>query len=377
MTRLEGERVALRPLVPEDCSVYRRIHTSRVLTRYLGIDPLTEEESEPAFVAALTQRCPPRLVFAICQAGSDQAHGLIGLLFEEYGSNAMITGLTIVPGSPVAGCGSEAARLLIAHGFGRWGLHRIWAGHRVDHPGMRPVMSAAGLRREATLRQLFRTSDRWHDVATYAALSPTWQPLNAAEEVILGRTVTTTPERGRFLSELLDRKLDRGFSQLDADGNGYVEQSDVAALAERIISGFGLAPSSEVALSVTSSYHALWKALVACADSDDDGRVSPDEFRAGLTEIATSVDGYDAFFQAAVDSLLALGAEPGKLAVEEWLTIQSAYGTPAEQATALFDQLDTDGNGFLAAGELSVAIRDYYTSIDADAPGNNLFGPLG
>ncbi|MFJ1569252.1 hypothetical protein [Streptomyces erythrochromogenes] len=40
---------------------------------------------------------------------------------------------------------------------------------------MPKVMHAAGLRPEATLRQLFRTQGCRHDVTTYATVAPEWK----------------------------------------------------------------------------------------------------------------------------------------------------------------------------------------------------------
>lgn len=108
--------------------------------------------------------------------------GTMGLLVEEYGRNAMLTSLVLLPGAPVGGHGHEAGRLLMAYGFGRLGLHRIWAGHRADHARMRDVMLAAGLHPEATLRQLFNAQGVWHDVATYAAVAPERIPQTGAAE---------------------------------------------------------------------------------------------------------------------------------------------------------------------------------------------------
>ncbi|MEV8529120.1 GNAT family protein [Streptomyces sp. NPDC052000] len=112
---------------------------------------------------------------AVCAPDDDTLIGTMGLLIEDYGSNAMLTSLVLLPGSPVRGHGHEAGRLLMAYGFGHLDLHRIWAGHRSDHHSMPQVMHAAGLRPEATLRQLFRTQGCWHDVTTYATVAPEWK----------------------------------------------------------------------------------------------------------------------------------------------------------------------------------------------------------
>jgi ribosomal-protein-alanine N-acetyltransferase len=182
--RLTGEHLGLRPLRPADESTFTRIHTSPVLTRYLGVDRMDEPQARAAFDRAL-RPSDRRHTFAVTTTDDDTMHGLIGLLVEDYGHNAMITGLVLLPGAPVRGHAAEAGRLLLALAFGRLGRHRVWAGHRQDHTRMRQVMLDAGLRPEAVLRQLFRTGGRWHDVCTYAALAPEWWPgATAAERAI-------------------------------------------------------------------------------------------------------------------------------------------------------------------------------------------------
>ncbi|MFJ4675859.1 GNAT family N-acetyltransferase [Kitasatospora sp. NPDC088783] len=175
---LHGEHLRLRELRAGDHPRYERIMTSRVLTRYLGTDRMDAARAHDAFAAALAQPLArPRRTYtlAVCAPDDDTMLGTAGLLVEDYGSNAMLTSVVLLPGSPVVGHAHETGRLLMAYGFGPLGLHRIWAGHRTDHDHMPPVMHAAGLTREATLRQLFRTRGCWHDVTTYAALAPDWK----------------------------------------------------------------------------------------------------------------------------------------------------------------------------------------------------------
>jgi [ribosomal protein S5]-alanine N-acetyltransferase len=194
---LRGEYLRLRDLRPADQDAYCAIYTSPVLTRYLGVDRCSPEKAAAAFRSALAQRDAPsrrRYTLAITAPGDDTMHGIIGLLVEDYGSNAMITGLVIRPGTPVAGHGARAGRLLMAHGFGALGLHRIWAGHRSDHHRMRDVMLDAGFHPEATLQELFHTAGRWHDVTTYAALDHRWRhTASPAERAILDGAITPLP----------------------------------------------------------------------------------------------------------------------------------------------------------------------------------------
>ncbi|MYT68800.1 MULTISPECIES: GNAT family protein [unclassified Streptomyces] len=195
---LHGHHLWLRELRPTDHAPFERIHTHRVLTRYLGIDRMDARQAQDAFVQCLTQpfSYPRRKhTMAVCAPGDDTMVGMMGLLVEEYGRNAMLTSLVLLPGAPMRGHGHEAGRLLMAHGFGRLGLYRIWAGHRADHTRMRDIMLAAGLHPEATLRGLFRTQGAWHDVTTYAALAPEWiEQATPAERAILDGTPAEAPE---------------------------------------------------------------------------------------------------------------------------------------------------------------------------------------
>ncbi|MBO1334695.1 GNAT family N-acetyltransferase [Streptomyces sp. VRA16 Mangrove soil] len=192
---LHGHHLWLRELRPTDLAPFERIHTHRVLTRYLGIDRMDVRQAQDAFARCLAQPFHhPRhkYTLAVCALDDDTMVGTMGLLLEEYGRNAMLTSLVLLPDAPVRGHGHEAGRLLMAHGFGPLGLHRIWAGHRADHTRMREIMIAAGLRPEATLRQLFHTQGTWHDVTTYAALAPEWIPqATRAERTILTNTPTS------------------------------------------------------------------------------------------------------------------------------------------------------------------------------------------
>ncbi|WP_327350541.1 GNAT family N-acetyltransferase [Streptomyces sp. NBC_01304] len=186
---LRGKHLRLRELHAADYEPFQRIHTNRVLTRYLGIDRMNAGKAHETFAQSLAQpHTHPRRKYTlgICCPDDDTLIGTIGLLIEDYGSNAMLTTLALLPDAPVHGHAHEAGRLLMAYAFGHLGLHRIWAGHRSDHHRMQHVMQAAGLRPEATLRQLFHTKGHWHDVITYSALAPEWKgQATPAERAIL------------------------------------------------------------------------------------------------------------------------------------------------------------------------------------------------
>ncbi|MFC4127928.1 GNAT family N-acetyltransferase [Nocardia rhizosphaerae] len=195
---LVGNGLRLRDLRACDLGGYQRIFTDPHLTRYMGSDSMGVTAATASFDAALRARgeSPRRkYTLAITAPDADTMVGTIGLLVEDFGSNAMIGGLVVIPEGALRAGGIEAGRLLAAFAFGPLGIHRVWAGHRHDHPVMGTVMAGVGLTPEARLRQLYRTKGRWHDVCTYAAVRPEWAATaTAAETRILGLRATTARE---------------------------------------------------------------------------------------------------------------------------------------------------------------------------------------
>jgi len=74
------------------------------------------------------------------------------------------------------GFGSEAARAVIAHGFGALGLNRVYATHLVRNPASGRVMQKAGMTREGRLRQHVRKGTVYEDLEMYGILRQEWTP---------------------------------------------------------------------------------------------------------------------------------------------------------------------------------------------------------
>lgn len=125
------------------------------------------------------------------------------------------------------------------------------------------------------------------------------------------------------------------------------------------------------------AFDRFWDTLAAHCDADRDGRITPAEYREGM--LTTFVDGehFDPVFLPAAAALVTVADhdEDGTVDRSEFQTLEGVMGIAEADSLAAFEHLDTNGDGVLEIEEYLVAIRDYYTSSDPDAPGNWLYGP--
>ncbi|NUR30347.1 MAG: hypothetical protein HOV83_31595 [Catenulispora sp.] len=179
-------------------------------------------------------------------------------------------------------------------------------------------------------------------------------------------------------TDLQIEKLDRAFDHIDAGHTGEIERDDMLSLGSRVLLGFGEAPTSTKGKNLLDRFDELWTEILAHADGDGSGTISPAEFRTAM--ITAYIDGqkFDKTFRPAAIALAALCDTDGDGAItlREFESLQAAFGTPDPEASAAFERLDLDSNGSLSVDELVKAAHEYYTSPDPAAPGNHLFGPL-
>jgi RimJ/RimL family protein N-acetyltransferase len=72
------------------------------------------------------------------------------------------------------GYATEAARAVVAFGFGQLGLNRIYAHHMVRNPASGRVLVKIGMKQEGLLRQRVRKWEVFEDVVPMALLREEW-----------------------------------------------------------------------------------------------------------------------------------------------------------------------------------------------------------
>lgn len=180
---------------------------------------------------------------------------------------------------------------------------------------------------------------------------------------------------------LLDRKLDRAFTHLDVNEDQVIDEHDIIGLGSRLLSALGEPATSPKATQVMGGLVDFWQELFTELDLDRDGKVTPEEYKQGMTRLyADGGEAYDKSFRPMVQAMLLVVDTDGdgRISPEEFHKAQLAFDTKLgrEDTDALFTRIDKDHDGFLSVDELLGAVREYYTGDDEDAPGNLLFGEL-
>jgi RimJ/RimL family protein N-acetyltransferase len=177
---LETPRLALRELRDSDFERVQAYASDHEVVRYLDWGPSSVQETGRFMALARDARqTTPRTAYhlAIALRADDR---LVGSCRIEIRDAANQTGdLGYVLDRAHWGCGyaTEACHALLAFGFERLGLHRIWARCDVRNTASARVLQKLGMEREGRLRHEVRRRGEWHDSYLYAILEPDWREL--------------------------------------------------------------------------------------------------------------------------------------------------------------------------------------------------------
>jgi Ca2+-binding EF-hand superfamily protein len=158
----------------------------------------------------------------------------------------------------------------------------------------------------------------------------------------------------------LERKYATRFDMLDADGNGVVDGVDFEMLAQRLVDSLGVTFGSPKAERVHDAYLELWTLMRRIADADGDGEITRTEFVTAMTRMA----GDRAGFKRVIEPLARLSLSlcdidgDGHLTETEFTNLLRIFDTA--EASTVFRQLDTGGDGYLSVVEILEALCDFH-----------------
>lgn len=174
-----------------------------------------------------------------------------------------------------------------------------------------------------------------------------------------------------MLSEFRRRKLSAGFNELDVNGDGRIESSDIELLIKNHGSAYGYPEDTPEYEELAERTRDVWEQLKSF-DADGDGEVSLDEYVAGFAAFLSQRHAFMDSMNVLVDAFYALADrdQDGQLSEDELIMHFRAWNHSAEQAREAFQRLDRNGNGAISKDEWMTNLEEFYYSEDPQAPGN-------
>lgn len=181
-----------------------------------------------------------------------------------------------------------------------------------------------------------------------------------------------------MLSDLQRAKLTRYFWMYDVDEDGEIGPRDFARVLENIRILYRVPDHSLAFRLLKETFSRRWEGLRQSADADHDGGVDLGEWLAYFDQVLSDEDRYREEIASVTSSLLAIfdTDEDGRLGPDEFSDFYGAYGQPASLARQIFVDLDEDGDGAISRQELVDMADEFFHSDDPSSPGNRLFGPF-
>ena len=166
------------------------------------------------------------------------------------------------------------------------------------------------------------------------------------------------------------------FSLVDPTNDGCLTLDDYEVFALRLVQAFDVPPGSPEAIAIRQGYRALWRAMAARSDTDDDGRVSRAEFLRWINSRAAHDDGFDQDIRPLAEAVVALidHNQDGALDATELLRLLQACDLPDDQARTVFHAFDRNHDGSVSAREVVAAVYDFCLDPAPGKPGHWLFG---
>lgn len=174
---IQGERVSLELLRPDDFDALYAIQSDPEVCRYLLYEPRSAQRVREVLErdAAASRLAEPDDYLQ--PAVRDSSGGLIGTMYLRLASVADRSaeiGWLLDPRMQGKGYAREAAALVLDLAFGELGLHRVFAELDPRNAASVALCERLGMRHEAHLREHLWFKGDWSDTGIYAILEQEW-----------------------------------------------------------------------------------------------------------------------------------------------------------------------------------------------------------
>ncbi|WP_255150941.1 GNAT family N-acetyltransferase [Halorarius halobius] len=166
---LDGDRIDLRTLEREDLELVQRSRNDPAIReRMTFTDPASMDDVEEFYENVVLG--DDNLNLVVCVDG--EPAGTVVLF--DVGRHSAELAAWLLPEYQGDGYGTEAAELLVGHGFEGLGLHRIRGKALRDNDASRATMESLGFREVGVARDAVFQRGQYQDMVRYDILAADW-----------------------------------------------------------------------------------------------------------------------------------------------------------------------------------------------------------
>jgi RimJ/RimL family protein N-acetyltransferase len=170
------QRLLLRDLEPSDLMALLACTSDPAVTQYMYYAPMSLEKTREylrQLIAASTWSPRTSWHLAVVRSADQTVLGTCDLSVDGHGEGDL--GYLLARFAWGQGYASEAARVMVRHGFETLGLQRIYGLCHAAHAHSARVLEKAGLVRESLLRNCATLKDEQWDMLLYSRTRASWR----------------------------------------------------------------------------------------------------------------------------------------------------------------------------------------------------------
>ena len=182
---LSTERLILDDLTLEDLADITRIARDHEVMKYVLIWLENDEQIADFLQHAISEsqrQDRAGYMLAVRPRGSGEFAGFSFIEIDRDHKTTAEVGCILLPAYWNSGYASEILEALLAFGFGRLSLHRVYGKCDEQNLASARVLEKGGLRYEGTLREHVWLRDHWRSTRYYGMLAGDYQSLFPANE---------------------------------------------------------------------------------------------------------------------------------------------------------------------------------------------------
>jgi Ca2+-binding EF-hand superfamily protein len=171
-------------------------------------------------------------------------------------------------------------------------------------------------------------------------------------------------------SEFQRSKVACVFDAMNVDGDGFLRESDFAALAARWSAIRGDADGSSGQARLNSIMMGWWATLLAASDRDD--KITIEDVLLVVDRLGAMPDAVTGTAEAMFEAIDENG--DGRISSGEYHQLIEAWNGSATDTDEVFHLLDLNGDGHLSRAEFSLLWTQFWAGDDPAEPGTWVFG---